>query len=87
MKSKVTLTMEKSVVEIAKAYAESQGMSFSDLVENYLKSSFTKTPAKRGNNAPSTLIKSLKGSFKAPDGFNYKEELYKELSKKYKCNG
>jgi hypothetical protein len=29
-------------------------------------------------------VKSLQGSFKAPNGFDYKKELVKALSKKYK---
>jgi hypothetical protein len=82
MNAKLTLTVEKSVVKRAKEHAESTGSSLSNLVENYLKS-FSKGPVKHKNDELSPLIKSLKGSFDAPDGFNYKEELQTELSKKY----
>lgn len=38
MKSKLTLSIDKSVIAQAKAYAAQQGRSLSDLVENYLNS-------------------------------------------------
>ena len=38
MNSKLTLTVEKSVIEKAKKYARSKGRSLSDIIENYLKS-------------------------------------------------
>ena len=37
MNTKLTLTMEKEVIQIAKAYAKDKGQSLSDLVENYFK--------------------------------------------------
>lgn len=82
MNAKLTLTVEASVINQAKEYAKSTETSLSNLVENYLKS-FSKDPIKHKNKELSPLIKSLKGSFKAPDKFNYKKELESELSKKY----
>ena len=82
MNSKLTLTIDQSVIKRAKEYAQSTGSSLSGLVENYLKS-FSKEPRSHKGDELSPLIKSLKGSFKAPPGFNYKEELEAELSKKY----
>jgi hypothetical protein len=83
MNSKLTLTVDKSVIEEAKKYAESTGTSLSNLVENYLKS-FSKKPATTKKDELSPLIKSLKGAFNAPCNFDYKEELESELSKKYR---
>ncbi len=37
MKKKLTLTLDPSVIERAKAYAKNQEVSVSNLVENYLK--------------------------------------------------
>ena len=37
MNTKLTLTIEKEVIEIAKEYAKEKGQSLSDLVENYFK--------------------------------------------------
>jgi len=83
MNVKLTLTIEQSVIKRAKEYAESTGNSLSNLVENYLKS-FLNEPGSQNKDELSPLIKSLKGSFKAPASFNYKEELETELSKKYR---
>ena len=82
MNAKLTLTVDKSVIKRAKEYAESNGTSLSNLVENYLKS-FSKKTIEHKKEEISPLIKSLKGSFKAPDGFDYKEALETELLKKY----
>jgi len=83
MNSKLTLTIDQSVIKRAKEYAQSTGTSLSNLVENYFKS-FSKEPHPQKRDELSPLIKSMKGSFKAPRGFNYKKELESELSKKYK---
>ncbi len=37
MNTKLTLTIEQSVIETAKKYAREQGRSLSDIVENYFK--------------------------------------------------
>jgi predicted HicB family RNase H-like nuclease len=38
MGTKLTLTVEKEVIERAKSYAKSNGRSLSELVENFLES-------------------------------------------------
>ena len=82
MNIKLTLTIEETVINEAKKYAKSKGDSLSGLVENYLKA-VTKKSAINKNVELSPLVKSLKGSFKAPANFDYKNELKEELSKKY----
>jgi predicted HicB family RNase H-like nuclease len=37
MNTKLTLTIEKEVIEIAKEYAKEKGQSLSEMVENYFK--------------------------------------------------
>ena len=37
MNTKLTLTIEKEIIEEAKVYAREKGQSLSDIVENYLK--------------------------------------------------
>lgn len=37
MNTKLTLTIEKEVIEIAKEYAKEKGLSLSEMVENYFK--------------------------------------------------
>lgn len=80
MTTKLTLTMEESVIEQAKRYAKSKGQSLSDLIENYLK---TATRQMKEETELTPIVKSLKGSFKVPDDFDYKEELAKRLAEKY----
>ncbi len=80
MNTKLTLTIEKSIIEQAKSYAKKRGRSLSDIIENYLKAL---TKEEKTEEELSPLVKSLKGSFKAPKSFNYKDELSKALSEKY----
>ncbi len=81
MNTKLTLTIEQTIIERAKKYAKKKGRSLSDIIENYLKV-ITKEENKT-NIEITPLTKSLRGSFKAPKDFNYKKELSKGLSKKY----
>jgi len=80
MNTKLTLTIEQSIIEKAKAFAKEKGRSLSDIIENYLKAI---TSENKTTEDISPLVKSLQGSFKAPDSFDYKEELSKGLSEKY----
>ena len=80
MNTKLTLTIEQSIIEKAKAYAKGKGRSLSDIIENYLK---IITKELEVSEEISPLVKSLRGSFKAPENFDYKKELSKELSEKY----
>jgi len=80
MQTKLTLTLEKSIIEQSKAYAKSKERSLSDLIENYLKA-IIKDDEKKVRISPS--IQKLKGSVKLPVDFDYKRDLTKALSKKY----
>lgn len=81
MNTKLTLTIEHTVIERAKSYAREKGQSLSDIVENYLKVITHEEP--KANNEITPLVKSLKGSFNAPPDFDYKKELKKSLTGKY----
>ena len=81
MNSKLTLTIEKTVIDKAKKYAKRKGHSLSDIIENYLKV-ITKDGTKFEIEL-TPVVRSLKGSFKVPADFDYKKELSKSLSKKY----
>ena len=80
MTTKLTLTVEKHVIELAKSYASKKGRSLSDLVENYLK-----TLVQRDNdkNDLSPSVKRLLGSVNVPKNFDYKKELENALNKRY----
>ena len=79
MHTKLTLSIEQSLIEKAKLYARGKGRSLSDIVENYLKV-LTREDV---DIEITPIVKSLKGTFKAPEDFDYKKELSKKLSKKY----
>jgi hypothetical protein len=81
MNTKLTLTIEQTVIEKAKLYAKSKGRSLSDLVENYLQLMIEDKEVRPLTSAP--IASSLRGTFKAPAGFSYKEELAKALSQKH----
>ena len=82
MNTKLTLTIEQSVIEKAKKYARKKERSLSDLIENYLKA-LTNDEDPKIENELSPALKSMKGSFKMPKDFDYKKELTDRLSEKY----
>ncbi|MGN6439829.1 MAG: DUF6364 family protein [Agriterribacter sp.] len=82
MNTKLTLTIEQSVIEKAKKYARKRERSLSDLIENYLKALVTNENKKTETEITPT-VKSLRGSFKLPQHFDYKKELTTRLSEKY----
>ncbi|WP_090626783.1 DUF6364 family protein [Parapedobacter indicus] len=81
MNTKLTLTIEQSVIEKAKKFAKKNERSLSDLIENYLKALTDDEIAIEDELSPT--VKSLRGSFKLPKNFNYKRELTDRLSEKY----
>lgn len=83
MTTKLTLTMDKAVIEAAKQHAREQDRSLSNLVESYLRSITNDIVSKEEDEELSPIARSLKGSFKAPKDFDYKKELAKRLEKKY----
>ena len=84
MNTKLTLTIEQSIIEKAKKYAKKKGRSLSDIIENYLK--LITMSGDKSDIELSPVTKSLKGSFKAPKNLDYKKELSKGLNKKYLLN-
>ena len=81
MDTKLTLTIEKDLIEQAKIYAKSKGRSLSDIVENYFKLLVKQTDDKDQELTP--IVKSLQGSIKVPADFDYKETLGDQLGEKY----
>ena len=83
MSTKLTLTIDKSVIDEAKQYAKSQGRSLSNLIEEYLKSVSSKD-VKAKDLKLSPITKSLYGSVKLKDkDFDYKKVLEDEILKKH----
>lgn len=81
MDSKLTLNVDKELARKAKIYASKKGRSLSDLVESYFKALTRKTGNSEIDFTPK--VKSLLGSFKVPNNFDYKKELSEQLTKKY----
>lgn len=84
MATKLTLTIEKEVIELAKIYAKEQQRSLSNLIEDYLRSITSKKEGSAEIELP-PIVKSLKGSVKVPNAsaFDEKQILEDELIKKY----
>jgi hypothetical protein len=81
MDSKLTLNVDKAISNRAKQYARRKGRSLSDLVEDYFK--FLIRTEDMGEIEITPKVKSLIGSIKVPEGFDYKKELSEGLSEKY----
>jgi hypothetical protein len=81
MNTKLTLTIEQKIIEKAKKYANEKGRSLSDIIENYLKAITKEDTIEDIDLTP--MVKSMKGTFKAPKNIDYKKELSKRLSEKY----
>jgi len=82
MNTKLTLTIEKEIIKVAKDYAKEKGQSLSDLVENYFKL-ITNERRPLKSNELSPRIKRLRGIIKADTELDYKQILTEELFKKY----
>ena len=79
MKSKLNLTIEESLINIAREKAKELGISISQLFEMYLKEFTTKKNVK-----PSDFIKRLQlDDIQVPDDYDYKKDLPEILKKKY----
>jgi hypothetical protein len=81
MDTKLTLNVNKSVIEKAKEYAKSHKVSLSHLIESYL-SSLVNKEDKEIEITP--LVKSLSGVIKLDKDFDYKKEYGDYLIEKYK---
>jgi hypothetical protein len=80
MTTKLTLTVEKSVIEKAKSYAKQTGRSLSELIESYLENLIQEN---RDKEELSPRLKKLVGSVKLPKGFDEKKDLQNYYEKKH----
>lgn len=79
--TKLTLTIDDSVISVAKKYAKNKGKSLSDIVENYLMSLTTQEIK---NEPISPRILKMMGCIDLPQDYDYKKTLTEGLSRKYK---
>jgi hypothetical protein len=80
MTTKLTLTVEKAVIEKAKSYAKRTGRSLSELIEKYLESI---TNDEKNNDQLSPKLKKIVGAVKLPKDFDEDKELSAYLEKKH----
>jgi len=82
MNTKLTLTIEKEIIDRAKKYAREEKRSLSEIVENYLKMLTLNKPTEETEKL-NPIVESLRGSFKMPEEMDYKKELNKRREDKY----
>ena len=81
MDTKLTLNLDKSVIDRAKEYAKSHKISLSRLIESYLAS----LTAKKEHEIEITpLVESLSGVIELDENFDYKQRYTDYLIEKYK---
>jgi hypothetical protein len=79
MATKLTLTIEKAIIERAKSYAKKTGRSLSELIENYLET----ITEEKSNSDLSPKLSKLVGSVQLPADFDYDKELRSAIEKKH----
>ncbi|HAK11697.1 MAG: hypothetical protein K2Y12_01100 [Chitinophagaceae bacterium] len=79
MTTKLTLTVEKDVIERAKSYAKESGRSLSEIIEQYLNT----ITQENSTQQLSPRLKKLVGAVKLPKDFDEKKELQTYFEKKH----
>jgi len=79
MTTKLTLTVEKSVIEKAKMYANRTGRSLSELIEKYLEGL---TNEENNEHPLSPKLQKIVGAVKLPKNFDEEKELRNYIEKK-----
>lgn len=84
MDSKLTLKLDKFVIDKAKDYASSQKRSLSRIIESYLRSLVnTNNPKGTDDLEISSFVKSMATGVKIPADFDYKKEYGDYIADKY----
>ena len=81
MDKKLTLSLDKSIIESAKDYAKSNDISLSKLIESYLT---TLIKRKESSTEITPLVKSLSGVISLDKDFDIKDAYADYLIEKYK---
>lgn len=82
MNTKLTLNIDKDVVEKAKNYAHESRRSLSSLVQNFFKFLISDSPT-QSDIEISTAVKEISGVLKLDEGFDIKEEYSQHIIEKY----
>ncbi|NJY62862.1 hypothetical protein HC174_08845 [Salinimicrobium sp. CDJ15-81-2] len=81
MDKKLTLSLDKTIIESAKNYAKSNNISLSKLIESYLT---TLTKRRRNSTEITPLVESLSGVISLDKDFDIKDAYADYLIEKYK---
>lgn len=82
MDTKLTLKLDREIIEKAKHYASEKKLSLSRIIENYLNSL---TSDKTNNDIQiSPFVKSLSSGIKIPADYDYKKDRADYLEQKHK---
>lgn len=85
MDTKLTLKLDKYVIDRAKEYASTHERSLSKMIEAYLKSLIEKEKNQGDSDIViSPFVKSLRTGIKIPADYDYKKEYGDYLAEKYK---
>lgn len=79
MNTKLTLSLDKEVIEAAKAFSKQSGKSLSNIVEDY----FKKLIKRNQQQMVPPEAQGLFGCISVPEGFDEKEEIRQIMSQKY----
>lgn len=81
MDKKLTLSLDRAIIESAKSYAKSNNISLSKLIESYLA---TLTEKKRNSSEITPLVESLSGVISLDEDYDVKDDYTDYLIEKYK---
>jgi hypothetical protein len=85
MDTKLTLKLDKFVIDKAKDYAASKKRSLSRIIEAYLRSLINQEePESKDEIQISAFVKSLSTGVQIPSDLDYKKDYYKHLTDKHK---
>lgn len=86
MDTKLTLKLDKVVIERAKEYAASRGSSLSRIIESFLQSLTIKADSinNKTDIEISPFVKSMSSGVEIPSDVDYKNDYSNYLSEKYK---
>ena len=81
MNTKLTLSLNKEIILLAKNYAKEKNVSLSSLIENYLLKivSDYQSPS----DTQGSIVEELSGIIKLDEGHDYKEDFFQYLTEKH----
>ncbi len=82
MESKLTLKLNKDVIEKAREYAQQHKTSLSRMVEAYFSALTSEGKSDKEEITP--LVKSLSGIIDIPSDFDYKSYIAEQVAKKHR---